>query len=122
MRITIVYDNGARRSNLKADWGFACVVDVGAGGFSLIPGPADRSAVQPGQLACPTSVHEIFISTPLGPCGVGPFLEAGEELKVYVPYSLPLGGSPRSSGSARIRIAPRRYSTGELQNREQAMA
>jgi 7,8-dihydropterin-6-yl-methyl-4-(beta-D-ribofuranosyl)aminobenzene 5'-phosphate synthase len=129
MRITIVYDNGARRSNLKADWGFACGVD-GGGRRILFDTGASGSILlyNLGQLGlAPTSVHEIFISHDhwdhAG--GLAPFLEAGgKKLKVYVPYSASVGADAAEvvRVGPPLELHPGVYSTGELQNREQAMA
>jgi len=128
MRITIVYDNETRRKDLKADWGFACIVDAegrrilfdtGANG-SILLGNMEKLGFPPA------SVEEIFISHDhwdhTG--GLSEFLKArGNKIKVYLPFSCSIptdAGEVVRVGPA-LEMHPHVFSTGELKHVEQSM-
>ncbi len=128
MKINIVYDNEMRRKELKADWGFACIVDAegrrilfdtGANGLILLDNMANLGL-------SPSSVDEIFISHDhwdhIG--GLSEFIKArGSKIKVYIPSScssLTDAGEIIRVGHA-LEIHPLIFSTGELKNVEQSL-
>ncbi|MCK9274294.1 MAG: MBL fold metallo-hydrolase [Syntrophales bacterium] len=129
MKVTILYDNESRQRDLKADWGFSCIVekegrkilfDTGANGRILLNNMR-------GLGVSPESVDEIFISHDHWD-HTGGFSEFTKErdgkIKVYIPSSC----SSISGAGEIIRIDnffeihDKIYSTGELQNIEQSMA
>ncbi|MBW2544776.1 MAG: MBL fold metallo-hydrolase [Deltaproteobacteria bacterium] len=126
MKITIIYDNETSREDLKADWGFACLVeadgknilfDTGAKGTILLDN-MKKLGIEP------SSVSDVFISHAhwdhTG--GLVDFLKENSNVRLYIPssYSIP-------SDSARevivvkepIKICEGVFSTGGLQGSEQ---
>ena len=93
MKITIIYDNEVFKEDLKADWGFSCLVeaentprilfDAGTNGSILL------SNMKKLDIA-PESIDEVFIShnhfDHTG--GLSAFLNVNNNVKVYVPSSL----------------------------------
>lgn len=128
VQIIIVYDNETRHGELKADWGFACVVavddrrilfDTGAQGEILL---ANMNKLG----IAPAVVDEVFIShhhwDHTG--GLAAFLEkAGKTMKVYVPasFSIALAGAEVVRIDSARKLHDRMFSTGELPGREQAL-
>ncbi len=129
MKITIVYDNESTRSDLQADWGFACVIekenvsrilfDTGADGDILI------SNMQKLNID-PQSIDMVFISHPhfdhIG--GLAEFIRENRAVTLVAPQSF--------RGVKRVRkvieintssreIAPGVFTTGEIQGMEQAL-
>lgn len=129
MKITIVYDNETSKENLKADWGFACIVD--AQGKRILFDTGANGAILLDNMrkigVAPSSVEEVFISHDhwdhTG--GLSDFLKAkGEKIKVYIPVSC---SSVRGAGefvrvSSALEMHSNIFSTGELKNIEQSMA
>jgi 7,8-dihydropterin-6-yl-methyl-4-(beta-D-ribofuranosyl)aminobenzene 5'-phosphate synthase len=64
MKITIVYDNTASLPALKADWGFACLVETA--GHTLLFDTGAKSAILMGNMAAlgidPAAIDTVFIS------------------------------------------------------------
>jgi len=141
MKITIVYDNTAFREDLKADWGFSCLVekdynpptsssrslrsrapntpkilfDTGADGKILLDNMQKLGIA-------PLSIEEIFIShlhsDHTG--GLDEFLKANPKIKkIYVPFSLRLKNEVILKESQKIHDDV--FSTGELEGIEQSM-
>jgi 7,8-dihydropterin-6-yl-methyl-4-(beta-D-ribofuranosyl)aminobenzene 5'-phosphate synthase len=127
MKITIVYDNESRRGDLRADWGFACLVeahgrrilfDTGARGDILL-GNMDRLGLDPA------SVDTVFIShghwDHTG--GLEAFLEKSPDVRLYAPTSWP--GTPDVRETTRVRLPVELggglRSTGELRGVEQSL-
>jgi len=128
MTITIVYDNETRKENLKADWGFACIVD--AEGTRILFDTGANGAILLHNMRmlglAPKTVDEIFIShghwDHTG--GLSGILEAkGGKIKVYIPASF--SGDSNAAEfvklSASLEMHRNIYSTGELKNIEQAL-
>ncbi len=127
VRITLVYDNTSARDDLRADWGFAALVeayghrilfDTGADGDILL---SNMSRMR----ISPESVDEVFISHAhmdhIG--GLEKFLEV-HPVPVYIPESCP---SPKGALkvvriSAPVEIHEHIHSTGELAGIEQSLA
>jgi 7,8-dihydropterin-6-yl-methyl-4-(beta-D-ribofuranosyl)aminobenzene 5'-phosphate synthase len=128
MKITILYDNTLFQNNLEPDWGFSCLVeahgrtilfDTGANGALLLEN-MEKLNIQPSY------VNDVFISHPhfdhIG--GLSAFLNKNARVNVYVPVSF------RGVRNARkvihvdkpITFHENFYSTGELEEIEQAMA
>ena len=134
MKITIIYDNEAAVEGLKADWGFACLVeahgarmlfDTGASGPILL-GNMKRLRIEPAM------IDEVFISHDhwdhTG--GLADFL-AARPVRCYVPASCaePTGAPACAAADRRevvrveapIEIHGGVYSTGELGGFEQSL-
>lgn len=129
MKITLIYDNYVFKEGLRADWGFACLIeaenvppilfDAGANGSILLSNMNELSID-------PAAIQEVFIShnhwDHLG--GLPEFLEVNKDVKVYVPASCPPppGAKEVISVSNPIQIHENIFSTGELKRVEQSMA
>lgn len=127
MKVTIIYDNEALRKDLKADWGFSCLVktkgrkilfDTGADGDILL------SNMQKLEIN-PKEIQDVFISHAhfdhIG--GLSSFLNQNRDVTVWIPPSF------RGLKNAKEIIEvgkPRKlydgiYSTGELEGIEQSL-
>lgn len=129
MKITLIYDNYVFERGLRADWGFACLVEVentppilfdtGANGSILLSNMKELSID-------PAAIQEVFISHShwdhLG--GLPGFLDVNKDVKVYVPASCspPSGAEEVISVSNPIQMHENIFSTGELGRVEQSMA
>ncbi|MCK9326628.1 MAG: MBL fold metallo-hydrolase, partial [Bacteroidales bacterium] len=128
MKITILYDNTLFQENLKPDWGFSCLVeaygktilfDTGANGAILLEN------MEKLQIS-PSSIDDIFISHThfdhIG--GLSAFLNHNSNVTVFLPLSL--RGVRKAKKVIHIDkpmpLYENFYSTGELENIEQAMA
>jgi len=128
MKITILYDNTLFQNNLKADWGFSCLVeahgrtflfDTGANGAILLEN-MQKLDIQP------SSVDDVFISHPhfdhIG--GLSAFLNENSNVTVFVPISF--RGVRKTKKVVQVdkpmTLYENFYSTGELEEIEQAMA
>ncbi|MDB4583946.1 MBL fold metallo-hydrolase [Draconibacterium sp.] len=128
MKITILYDNTLFQNNLKADWGFSCLLeahgrtilfDTGANGAILLKN-MEKLNIQP------SSVGNVFISHAhfdhVG--GLSAFLNENDQVNVYVPVSL--RGVRNAKRVIHVdkptELYENFYSTGELENIEQSMA
>ncbi len=129
MKITIIYDNEAYKKDLKADWGFSCLVeientpkilfDTGANGLILLHN-MEKLGIDP------CIIDEIFISHShwdhTG--GLSDFLKINKNVKVYVPSSFPKprGAKEVTSVKDPFQIHENVFSTGELSGIEQSLA
>jgi 7,8-dihydropterin-6-yl-methyl-4-(beta-D-ribofuranosyl)aminobenzene 5'-phosphate synthase len=128
MKITILYDNTLFQGNLKPDWGFSCLVeaynrtilfDTGANGDLLLKN-MEKMNIHP------SSVDDVFISHAhfdhVG--GLSAFLNRNSRVTVFVPVSL--RGVRHAKKVIHVdepmTLYENFYSTGELEEIEQAMA
>lgn len=125
LTITIIYDNEALNQELRADWGFSCLVqaydrkilfDTGARSDILFAN-MKKLHIDPGE------IDEIFISHShwdhVG--GLADFLKINP-VKVFIPTSLTsLKGTTFIRISEPLRIHDNIFSTGELINEEQSL-
>lgn len=126
MKITIIYDNQVFKKGLKADWGFASLIeinnrrilfDTGADGTILLYNMKKLNIE-------PRSIEEVFISHShwdhTG--GLTDFLKLKRSV-VYIPFSW--AGSSLAKETIKIKepteIDEDIYSTGELLNIEQSL-
>lgn len=128
MKITIVYDNEAYREDLKADWGFSCLVeaenaprilfDTGANGATLLYN-MEKLNIDP------SSIDEVFISHAhwdhTG--GLSDFLRVNKKAKLYLPSSFAKTFSLKEAVSVKepLQIHEDVFSTGELKGMEQSL-
>ena len=129
MRVTIIYDNTAYRRDLRADWGFSCLVEVentprilfdtGTNG-SILLSNMEKLKIDPA------TISEVFISHPhfdhIG--GLSAFLNVNSDVKIYVPASLRgvRGAKEVISVKGAVKLHEQVFSTGELDHIEQSMA
>jgi 7,8-dihydropterin-6-yl-methyl-4-(beta-D-ribofuranosyl)aminobenzene 5'-phosphate synthase len=128
LKITILYDNTVFQSGLRADWGFACLLegndyvilfDTGADGEILL---SNMKALN----VDPLSIDTVFISHAhfdhTG--GLSAFLNVNPEVTLYCPNSF--RGVRRARKVIHIsnltKLDNGLYSTGELKNVEQSLA
>jgi len=129
MEITIVYDNESIRRDLKADWGFACI--VAAAGRTILFDTGAKGSILLDNMEklgfSPVAVDEIFISHDhwdhTG--GLAEFLrKAGKNIKIYVPASCSIPPLPDAEivriGPA-AELHPHIFSSGELKGVEQSL-
>ncbi|MCD6498903.1 MAG: MBL fold metallo-hydrolase [Deltaproteobacteria bacterium] len=129
MRITIIYDNEAKRKDLTADWGFACLVEE-ADTPTILFDTGGRGAVLMANMKRlgidPRSVDEVFISHAhfdhTG--GLSAFLEQNNDVILYAPVSFRGVHNVKQLVyvSDPIQIHHNVFSTGELDGIEQTMA
>ena len=128
MKITIIYDNESRRENLRADWGFSCLIeshgikllfDTGTSGVLLLENM--------GVLGIdPASIDEVFLSHPhfdhIG--GLSAVLNENDHLKIYAPSHL-RGISPAREViyvDDPMELNDNFYTTGLIDGLEQSLA
>lgn len=129
MKITLLYDNTIHKEGLRADWGFACLVelentptilfDTGTSG-SILLSNMEKLNIDPA------TIDEVFIShAHFGHVGgLSAFLDVKPDVTVYVPSSL--RGIRGVEGvifvSEPLKIHENVFSTGEVDHIEQSMA
>ena len=128
MQVTIIYDNETYKKELKADFGFSCLVEVentpkilfdtGTNG-SILLSNMEKLNIDP------SSIDEVFISHAhhdhVG--GIPDFLKVNKTAKIYVPTSFAgLAGREVISIKRPTKIHENVFSTGELDNIEQSIA
>lgn len=129
MDVTIIYDNTVYERGLKADWGFACLVEPGDGRRILFDTgtKGDILLHNMERLAIdPMSIDEVFISHAhfdhTG--GLSVLLRSNDKVKLYLPLSM--SNASISGDTTCIREATEIhdgvYSTGELGGMEQSLA
>lgn len=126
MRITIVYDNTAYDQRLKADWGFACLLDTGSENILFDTGAngrilmdnMEKLAISPEQVDKVVISHDHWDHTG----GLSRFLSLAP-VPVYLPD--PFTGKPATENVSRIlgktAISDGVYSTGTLKHIEQSL-
>ena len=128
MKITIVYDNTSLNDNLKADWGFSCIIetdnrkilfDTGGSGKILLENIANLNIN-------PSSIDDIVISHPdfdhIG--GLATFLLLNKTATIHIPVSF---RGIRYSNEVKYYNEPTKiydniFISGELDKREQSLA
>lgn len=127
MRITILYDNNLFRNDLRADWGFSCLIeahnrvilfDTGSDGVILLDN-MKKMGIKPAR------VDDVFISHPhfdhTG--GLSAFLNENSQVNVFVPVSF--RGVRKAKKVSHLdkpsMLYQNIFSTGELENIEQSL-
>ncbi|MFW6120695.1 MAG: MBL fold metallo-hydrolase [Petrotogales bacterium] len=129
MKITIIYDNTAWNTELKADWGFSCLVE--AHGKSILFDTGTKGNILLSNMEKldidPKKIEEIFISHShydhIG--GLQAFLEVNIDVDVWLPHRIPDIVVSERKNVAEVRIPQKLhkgiYSTGILEEIEQSM-
>jgi len=128
MKVTIIYDNTAFRSDLQPDWGFSALVeakdtpiilfDTGGNGKILLDNMR-KLAIDPALINEAFVSHAHFDHTG----GLSEFLKVNKKTRIYVPPSF-LGPENREviTINGPTKIHENVFSTGELEGIEQNMA
>lgn len=126
MKITILYDNESQIENLRPDWGFSCLVEIGDAPKILFDTGANGSILLQNMKKLnidPKSIDKIFISHDhwdhVG--GLSDFLKVNKTTNVYVPGSSRFPKIDVISVTKPTEIQDNVFSTGELQGIEQSL-
>ena len=128
MKVTIVYDNEAKKEGLIADWGFSCLIegdnipailfDTGASGSTLLHNMRELGID-------PSTVRIIVISHAHGDHtgGLSAILQANKDAELYVPASFHgiIPGRRVTTVTGPLQISEQVFSTGELKGIEQSL-
>lgn len=124
--LTVLYDNVSLRSDLRTDWGYACLIeglertilfDTGANGEILMSN-IDRLGKDPAAVDVIVLTHFHGDHT----FGLEAFLERNSDVTVYMPESFPAAfqaeaasaGAEVLTVSGPVELSPGVYSSGEL--------
>ncbi|MEA1959615.1 MAG: MBL fold metallo-hydrolase [Chloroflexota bacterium] len=128
MEVTIIYDNEAYDKGLKADWGFACLVETDGGHRILFDTGANGDILLNNMEKLdidPASIDEAFISHAhfdhTG--GLSAFLGKNDKVKSYLPVSMSGISIPGNATfiDEAAELHDGVYSSGELSGTEQSM-
>ena len=124
MKITIIYDNEAFRKDLKADWGFSCLVEVYEKKILFDTGTKGSILFENMKTLDidPSMIEEVFISHGHGDHtgGLSDFLKVNP-VPVYVPASYRKSFPQAVTVREPVQIHENIFSTGELRNTEQSL-
>jgi 7,8-dihydropterin-6-yl-methyl-4-(beta-D-ribofuranosyl)aminobenzene 5'-phosphate synthase len=128
MKITIIYDNTAYKEKLQADWGFSAVVETTE--RTILFDTGTKASLLMGNMRKldidPSVVDDVFIShnhfDHTG--GLSAFLNENSSVNIFLPPSLKgvHGAKEVIKVNKPLKIYDNIYSTGELDDIEQAMA
>jgi 7,8-dihydropterin-6-yl-methyl-4-(beta-D-ribofuranosyl)aminobenzene 5'-phosphate synthase len=128
VRVTIIYDNETSREDLRADWGFSCLVeaqgkrilfDTGAKG-SILLGNMKKLDIEPSSIGAVFISHADWDHTG----GLSDFLEKNSAATLYIPPSYrtpPTSARDVVVVKGPMKISEGIFSTGELRGIEQAL-
>lgn len=128
MRVTIIYDNEISRKDLRADWGFSCLVeahdrrilfDTGAKGDILL-GNMKRLDIEPSSIGAVFISHADWDHTG----GLADFLKKNSDVTLYIPPSYSTPPDLAREGivvKGPMKIHEGIFSTGELRGIEQSL-
>jgi 7,8-dihydropterin-6-yl-methyl-4-(beta-D-ribofuranosyl)aminobenzene 5'-phosphate synthase len=128
MKITIVYDNVTREPELQADWGFSCLVEIEDGNRLLFDTGAKGPILLDNMAKLvidPRTIPQVFISHAhwdhTG--GLPALLGENPAATVFLPASFQPPPEVKQAVSIHgpTQIAPRFWSTGELEGSEQSL-
>jgi len=129
MKVTIVFDNEVKSSNLKAGWGFSSLIETAKGPSILFDTGADSTTLLHNmeELGIDAkSIGIIVISHAHGDHtgGLQDILEVNKEADIYVPASFrgTIPGRKVTTVTEPLQISEEVFSTGELKGIEQSLA
>jgi len=127
MKVIIIYDNTVFRNDLRADWGFAALVeangktvlfDTGASG-SILLANMGKLGIDPNRISDVFISHAHFDHTG----GLSPFLDLNPDVSVWVPRSF--RGLRHAKSIIAVDASRKLYdglhTTGELAGIEQSL-
>ncbi|TYB93717.1 MAG: MBL fold metallo-hydrolase [Kosmotoga sp.] len=129
MRITIIYDNTVWNNELRADWGFSCLVE--AHGRNILFDTGTKGDILLSNMEKlkinPKEIEEIFISHAhfdhIG--GLQAFLEVNNDVDIWLPHRIPDIVVSEGKNVVEVRTPQKLhlgiYSTGILEEIEQSM-
>ncbi len=129
MRITIVYDNEARKEGVRTDWGFSSLIEVGDAPPILFDTGANGSILLSNMKTLgidPGAIGVIVISHPhwdhTG--GLSALLNVNKDVEVYIPecFQRWVPGGKVNVVKGASQICEGVFTTGELRGMEQSLA
>jgi 7,8-dihydropterin-6-yl-methyl-4-(beta-D-ribofuranosyl)aminobenzene 5'-phosphate synthase len=129
MKITIVYDNEAKKESLKADWGFSALIeseksppilfDTGTNGPILLHNMKELN-IDPKNIGIIVISHAHWDHTG----GLSEILKQNETAELYIPSSFHISTPGRKVTIVKgaVQIGTNIFSTGELGGIEQSLA
>ncbi len=129
MKITIIYDNEAKKQGLKADWGFSCLIegpnippllfDTGASGSILLHNMKELE-ISPSTIGTIVISHAHRDHTG----GLQDILELNKDAELYLPASFGHTTPGRKTVTVKdaCQICENVFTTGELKGIEQSLA
>lgn len=127
MKVTIIYDNTALKTELKADWGFSALVETKGKNILFDTGADGRTLLLNMQKLKidPKKIEDVFIShlhwDHIG--GLSAFLRVNNQVNLWVPSYFP--GAKEAKFTSELKKPTRLYegiySTGELEGIEQSL-
>jgi len=128
MRITIVYDNVAKKPGLRADWGFSCLIEAEEGPKILFDAGASGSILLHNLRELkfnPNDIDIVVISHPHGDHtgGLRAIMEANPDAELYLPQSFRGSVSAKkiTKVTAPSEIRHNILTTGEIGGVEQSL-
>lgn len=129
MKVTIVYDNEAKKRGLKAAWGFSCLVEVEnvppilfdtGGTGSILLHNMRKLQIAPEAIGVIVISHAHWDHTG----GLQDILRLNKDAQIYLPKSLmlPISGRKVVRVEDAIQIGENVFTTGELNGVEQSLA
>ena len=127
MRLTIIYDNTSFKEDLKADWGFSALIEIGSRNILFDTGANGEILLNNMEKLNidPKDIQDVFIShyhwDHTG--GLNSFLKENNNVKLWIPPSFRIKGKAKDVAIVKepTELYSGVYSTGELEGIEQSL-